>query len=632
MKLAARKASPQRLDRVRLTDDIAKRHPRVVEQSRRRGKIALGALIFSACAPPAVVAPKAPPAPPIYEAPAPSYTFAPPIGPIEESRIALAAASATKDPHEKCKLLLDAATLDPSSFDARKTRAESRCAAAVELLPDAKFVFGARRDLTTALLLRDVAARAADRDAQRNAADALLELKDFYDAAAVLAAIGEHALAAKAFDEVAAARTEKGATLDALDAKLAGTIERARAKVKVVASLESMVDTIVEAKKSYGAAWIAPKYIEAIAAARNAGEETSALAAMASKKGTFVGAEEAFEIERAIAGARDGKEPSALILRVRGKLGDPAVRALLAVTIKDCAARLGHARAHAALPDAALRLDDDVAWVRSKCPGTPARASYAAPRDPPDVADVRGIVDPPARRLRTLALVKARPDDIAAAAWAALVADYFPPTNVIGDPAVQEALFDRSLAQATGKPSLARARAYVDSLRATVEADIPRATAEMIATVLERARIMTVDTRPGWEEIAAFVVKDCAAGLPGKCLKTESLAHSTELLRSPRPFVLATVGMKLSKEDLADPRVRLDVIFALLVWEKHMKEAMLLRGPAYGPFVGPDGALASALIAATAGNCAAARALQKDATALTTDYPDAFAHIAKSCG
>lgn len=633
MELAARQAAPQRLDRVRLTEDIAKRHEQVVGRSRWRGKTTLAALIFvlSACA--AEPKPAAVPMPPeTVAAPAPSYTYAPPTGPIEESRKALANAHAEKDPHERCRLLQEAAILDPSSFDARRARAESRCAPALDLLADARFVFSARRDAETAAILKNLALRAEDAAAMKEAAEAFLEQKDFYNAAAMFVALGDHVRAATAFRDVAVNRAAKGATVDALDARLAGIIESARAKTKVVPALEAILDAAIDAKKSYGAAWVAPKFIEALAAARNAGEDTAALASRAEKQKLFVGAEDAFEIERAIAASRSGKpEPTALIARVRTRASDPAVRALLAVTAKSCADRLAHARAHKSFGEAALRLDDDVDWARSKCTGTVARTSLFAPHDPADVADAKGIVDPPVRRSRTLALVKLRPDDVAAAAWAALVADYYPPASLLSDPAVQESLWDRSLAATTGKPSLARTRAYVDALRATVEADVPRATAELIASILERARIMTVDSRPGWEEIAAFVVQDCAARLPGKCLKTESLAHSTELLRSPRPFVLATHGMKLSKEDFADPRVRLDVIFALVLWEKHLKEAILLRGSSYGPFTGPEASLASALIAATAGNCVAARVLQKEAAALNAEYADADAYLAKSC-
>src|SRR4051812_7469456 len=114
MKLAARQPTPQRLDRVRLTEDIAERHSTLVGRSRRRGKIACLVLVFAGCAaePPPKV--EAPPAPPLVESPAASYTFAPPIGPVEESKKALAQAAAEKDPHEKCRLLGEAAILDPN--------------------------------------------------------------------------------------------------------------------------------------------------------------------------------------------------------------------------------------------------------------------------------------------------------------------------------------------------------------------------------------------------------------------------------------------------------------------------------------------------------------------------------------
>jgi hypothetical protein len=634
MKLAARKTSPQRLDRVGLTEDVAKRHDEVVGRSRPGGKIALIALVFAGCAsdpPPPRTPPPAATVPSLTVAP--SYTFAAPIGPVEESKKALAAAAAEKDPHERCRLLGEAAILDPNSFAARRARAESRCAAAIDLLADAKAVFAIRRELDTAQILRAVATRAGDTAAMKDAADALNELKDPYDAAALYVAIGDHAKAAAALEELAANRNAKGASVDALDAKLSAIIEHARSKKPVLTALDGLLDAVLDAKKNYGTAWTAPKFLEALAAARSAGEDTNALATKAQKKGLFAGAEDAFEIERAIAAVRSGKPtPDALLAKVRAKLNDPAARALLAVTSKECGARLGHARAHAALGDAALRLDDDVEWVRSKCAGQPARAAWII-REPADVADAREITDPPAKRLRVLSLVKLRPDDIAAAAYAALVADYFPPSSVINDPVVQESLFRRSLAQSTGKPSLARTRAYVDALRASVESDVPRASAEKIALILEQARVMTVDTRPGWEEIAAFVVKDCAAGLPGKCFDTEvtALSHATELLRSPRPFVLASHGMKLSKEDFADGRVRLDVIFALLTWEKHVKEATQLRGPAYGLFPGPEGHLANALLAATAGNCGPAKISLKEAAALAEPYADAFAYIAKAC-
>lgn len=600
----------------------------------KRALVALGFCLFTcaSCAsePPKVVSPPPPPEP---AAPAASYTYAPPTGPLEDSKKALAAAAGEKDPHERCRLLNEAALLDPSSLEARRARAESRCAAAVELLADAKFVFGSGKDVDTARVLRDVAVRAEDTAALRDAAAAFVELKDYYDAAAAFVTLDDHVAAAAAFDGLAENRASKGAAVDALDAKLSAIIERARSKTAVLAQLDALLDEAAEAKKSYGAAWVGPKYLEALAAARNGGEDTAALALKAQKRGLFAGAELWFEIERGIASARAGKEPSALLARVRTSPLDAPTRALFAVALKDCGARLGHARAHAALPEAPLRLDDDVAWARGKCAGTAARPSLVSPRDPPDVADAKGIVDPPAKRLRTLAIVKKRPDDVAAAAWAALVADYFPPAPLNADPAVQEALWMRSLAAAAGKPSITRAKAYVDALKTSVEADLPRALAAPVALLLEQARLMTVDSKHGWEEIAAVVVQDCGVGLAGACLPTEGarLSHATDLVRSPRPFVLATYGPKFSKDDFADARVRLDVIVALITWQKNVKAAIKLRGPDYGPFPLPEGALASAMIAANAGNCSAAKTIAKDAAPLTQAYADAFAHLSKTC-
>ncbi len=597
----------------------------------KRALVALGFCLAScASEPPKVVAP--PPPPPEPAAPAASYTYAPPAGPVEDSKKALAAAASEKDPHERCRLLNEAALLDPSSVPARRARAESRCVAAVELIADAKFVFGASKDVDAARLLRDIALRAEDTAALRDAANAFVELKDFYDAAAAFGALGDQVAAASAYEELAKNRAAKGAAVDALDAKLSALIARARSKTPVLAQLDALLDEAVEAKKSYGAAWVGPKYLEVLAAARNGGEDTGALALKANKRGLFAGAESLFEIERGIASARSGKEPTALLARV-GAPGYPPERALLAVALKDCGARLGHARAYSAMPAAALRLDDDVEWARSKCAGTAARSSLIAPRDPADVADAKGIVDPPAQRLRTLAIVKKRPDDIAAAAWAALVADYFPPAGVAGDPAVQEALWFRSLA-ASGKPSFPRAKAYVDAMRASVEADFPRKLAFPVALILEQARLMTVDSKHGWEEIAAVVVQDCGAGLAGACLPTEAarLSHATDLVRSPRPFVLATHGPKFSKADFADARVRLDVIVALITWQKNVKQATALRGPGYGPFAGPEAALASAMLAAVVGNCVPARAMLKEAGPLEPEYGDAWAFIKKTCG
>lgn len=599
-----------------------------------RGKRALLSLGISlvACGTPKLPPPPPPPPVATVEAPAPSYTYAPPTGPVEDAKKSLAAAASEKDPHERCRLLNEAATLDPTSLEARRSRAGSRCAQASELLADARAVFAASKDVESAKLLRDVATRAEDTTSMKEAAETFVAQKDFYDAAALYVALGDHARAAAAFDELAAHRSSKGASVDAFDARLSAEIERARSKKPTVATLDGLLGSALEMKKSYGAAWVGPKFLEALAAARNAGDDTSALAAKANKKGLFVGAEDAFAIERAIATKTDA---TALVLRVRSRLDEPAVRALLAVHSKSCPEKKAHARAHSYLGEAAMRLDDDVLAVLHACVDATSRTTMVPVKESADVADAIAIVDPPRKRARVLAIAKARPDDVSAAAWAMVIADHTPPTSMENEPTIQDALLVRNTATSMGKPSAARARAYVKALQGTVEAEIPRAIAPRIAQTLELARMLTVDTKPGWEEVATALLKDCAAGLAGPCLTSESeapiLRRATELLRGLRPFVLAAHGAKLSKADFADPRVRLDVIFGLVTWDKQLQRANLLRGPGYGAFPNPEGALANALVSAAVSNCAVARGLLKEASPLSAEYADAWAWIEKTC-
>ncbi|MBI2389105.1 MAG: hypothetical protein HYV09_05770 [Deltaproteobacteria bacterium] len=640
MQLPPRKAPAHGLDRVRLTEHVAERHARVLDVPWRRRKRALAAALFAASlgaslgmslgaslggcgGEPKVVAT----APPTIAAPEPTASAKPLVvtGPVEESRRMLAEALAATDRHERCRLLNAAALLDPSSFEAQKARAESRCAPAAELLGSARAAFGLRRDASGASLLSTVALRAGARADAVAAGEALaaMDTPDKLAAARLFAKLGEHARAAKLFGEVAAARASKGAALDALDARLDAIIEGARAAEPVAAALEATLTEASTHAKGYGDAWVGPKVVEAIAAVRNAGQKADALAKKARAMFGGDAAKEAFEIERAIAAARDGKpnEANALAAKLRSKIASAPVRALLAVrarTSGSCSEAKAHARAHGWLPAEGLRLDDDVSWA-STCEGGKVPATVIAPVPSDEIADLRAVAeaDPLRASARLDVIVKERPDDVSAWLAAIDLAPAYARASVAaraGAALPDEPWIRLAELSATGGAAVAQALA-AKVLPATVEASIPRA----IAPLAARAMLLEkpLEKEPAWDDVAERLVTSCAAALPTACLDAErapALGRATARLRKSRTKVLATKGVALSPADLAVPRVRLDVVVALAATGD--KKAAIFAAP----LGGAEAAVARVAIAAANGKCDADA--RKSASALAGDYAD----------
>jgi len=556
--------------------------------------------------------PRAEPPPPAPPALSTTANTAAPLSPIELSQRALAEASTTKDPHERCRLLMDATILDPTSIDAQLARAESRCAFASELLPNARAAFAARKDQRSAEALAAVAGRAGSRADQKLAAAVLatLDVSAKLTAARVYA-VDEPERAAAVFDEVAAAREAKGATLDALDARLDAAM--ARADAGKPSGLAPLIDAAANAAKSYGAAWVAQKTLEALAAARVAGESTTAMIARGEKLGLFAGAADALAIERAIAG---GKELPHLHARVR----DPALRALHVLTAKDCATASAHARAHRRLPQEGLVLSRDVARALKKiCPNgeVAGRGTIFEPRLSPELLDLVEVarVEPLRARARLEQLPKS-----AESMSARLQIDPSASLSQAIAASPGDAYF--SLLQVAAAPKEQRAKLAVEVvtkiLPSTIEATVSRGLSDVLMKVLALADSESAE----WDDVAVAAVSSCAASTTGACVP--DLSPATSRLRRRRTAVLAAKGPLLAPEDLT-PLVRLDVIVAL-VEQKKLAPAIKLRSGS-----SPAMALADAMITATNGNCPVAKAAVAKAVTLMASHSDVFARIAKTC-
>lgn len=640
MKLLSREAPTHGLDRVRLTEDVAERHAGVVDVLWRRGKraaLASWACLGLGCASEPPPKPVEPPPPPVVE-PAPTASTTATMvltSPIDESRKALASALATTDAHERCRLLLEATLLDASSFEAQKARAESRCAPAAELLPNARAAFALKKDSVTATLLATVALRAGARADAMTAADALeaLDMPDKLAAARMLAKLGEHLRSAKIYADVAAARAAKGATTDALDARLDAVIETARAQKPAAAMLEEALGAANTASKGYGDAWVAPKVVEAIAAVRNAGEPTDALAKKALKSGLFAGPieQDSFALERAIAEARAGKPLAAqnLATKMRGRVSNPAVRALFTVLARvngSCADAKAHARAHAWLSAEGMRLDDDVAWARA-CESTgKIKATVVAPIASDEVADMRAIADadPLHARARLDAITKAHPDDVAA--WLAFMELAAPYDRAKVAAAAVAALPNEpwiALADLPNHPASARDFG-VKVLGGVIESGLPRA----IAPIAAKAMLVASDD-PGLDDVAEALVLSCANDGTSACLEGDrapALGRATFRMRKSRAKLFAVKGVALSQPDLALPRVRLDLSLSLVVLGDNTKAAIFAN-----TLSAPESALVKAFSAASSGKCVVVPEARKNAQPLANDYADVFAAIDGKC-
>ncbi len=579
------------------------------------GAIALFCGLIAACAGEPPPRAEAPPPPPVTTA-----NTATPMSPIELSKRALAEASSTADPHERCRLLQDAAILDPTSVEARLLRAESRCAVASELLPDARAAFSTRKDQRSAEVLATVAERAGSRPDQLAAAEVLakLDITSMVTAARILG--GERGAAL--LDAVASAREAKGSTLDALDARLEAAM--ARADAGKPSGLMPLVDAAAAGSKSYGAAWIAPKIVEAIAADAH----SAAIAAHAEKLGLFAtaAARDAFAIERAIAEGKD-------VPRLHARAFEPAIRALLVVSAKDCATASAHARAHRRLAPEGLVLARDVARALAKvCPNGEVNgpATIVEPRLSPELADLVEVarVEPLHARARLSSLLASEPSDAAVRRVAVEMSAKADTLRVIDEAIAaipSEPYFHRlRVALLQGHARAEAARTFVQTvLPTTIEARTSRALATELASVLHLAE----DDDPAWDDVAAALVSTCASASVGACVPAAELAIATARLRRGNKKLLAEKGVALSPEDLASHLVRLDVI-AALVDQKKVAAALKLRTASWS---GAEAALADSLITASNGNCAVAKAAMTKTATLRVTHSDVFARIAKTC-
>jgi hypothetical protein len=640
MELAAREASPQRFDRVRLPEDVAEGHAKVIGAIVRRRKTApivlvLSALVWSCGGGPPPVAPA-----PSVSTNEPSAALPP--SPTEEAARVLAIAQVTADLRERCRLLEEATRLDPGSVEARSKRAESRCAPASDLVEDARAAFDLAHDVRTATQLAIIATRANRKGSALAACEVLVkgDATAKLLAAHTFATFAEHARAADAFASGAADRAAAGATLDALDAELESGAELARAGKTEAARtlLLSRLGSAAHAGKSYGAAWVAPKLVEAIAALRNAGDEKGAamIAERALGVGVFVTVEarRAREIERAIAAARQGNGNAleAIVPLAKTRPFDRASRAALAVHARftgKCAAAHAHARAHAWLEAEGLRLDDDVAWASACGPATEVPASVVRPVPDRELADVVAVAetDPVHARARAATLAKERPDDVAAAiAWIELApaAD----RAVLATAALQRMPREPWLV-ATALPYLpARAewakKLAVELVPRTIEGT-SRAAGELLA--------VAVASEPTAPDLDELLLRACfASPAQGPCVVARlgpSLGKAAHALRASRRASLARLGPTLADADLRDVSLRLDVVLAL-VSEKKLAEARVVASPARGPFEGPEAALARAAIAAATGDCKSAKSLFSSAN-VDASFADDLASVKKAC-
>lgn len=560
-----------------------------------------------------------------------------PPSPIDEARRLLADASTTSDAHERCRMLQEAAILDPSSREARLARAQSRCAPASDLLSDARAAHAKQADTTSATVLATVATRAGSRDDALAAVTTLLagDVAAKALAASTLARFGEHARAADVYQAVAAERADKGATVDAIDARLEAVVERARAgdAPKAREALLAVVTDAAHATKGYGAAWIGPKVVTAIAALRNAGDAKGAAAVAAKAHGAAVfttpEARAAHDLERAIAAARAGNvgPATALSAAAKARTLDRPSRALLAVHARaagSCANAKAHARAWGWLSGEGVRLDEDVAWARA-CEAKPSTAvptTVVPPAPSDDVADAIAIAaaDPLRARARVQSILAVRPDDVAAHLAAIELAL----------PADRAKVAERAASAIPAEPWIQLARvvtsassdgaALVKALAGTIEAKVPRATAPILARAVLAPRAPDAD-------LAEALVRACGASTTGACLdlaREPALARATATLRTSRPAVLASVGPRLSNVDLTS-RTRLDVVLALLS-QKDVGKAQQLAGPSRGAWSGPESRLAQAVIAAAQKKCLEARAHAAYASDLK-EYADVLARI-----
>jgi len=631
--------------------------------AHRLGSVALAFLASCGGEAPPPKKPVAAPIEPVELTPLPTSTavLTSVPTPTEEARQFLDQAKTTADARERCQLIFKAVLLDPKLAEGRLARAKNGCAPARDLLEDAKIAHELAPSIESASVLVMVATRAESSVDAIAGATALLtlgksDLEKSRLAARTFARFGNHEKAARAYEAIASDRGAKGATLDALDARLDAVLESARCNGKgAIATPRTDLIAAIQAAgtsgPSYGAAWVGPKVVEAIAAVRNAGDVKGAAdaAKLAKEQKVTASAEAtlAYDLERAIADARAANKPvpAAIVSAEKKSLRSnvAASRALLAVDAKlagKCGLARTYARIHASLPrDSLPRFDEDVTWAAS-CAGGEESPSLIAPASTSAIDDALGlaIVDP----LRGRAMLQKLVDDapLSVPARLALIKGAMPSDRLAlldaalskmpNDPTLRLARFDLLAGPKRGEEAAFLAKEVVPK---TIEVlDDPRAAAPVLAHMLDALQENEA-TPEARADLAEATVKACVAPLLGSaCVppKDDSLAHATAILRKTRAAALAKSGPTLSNADLADARVRLDVVLSLVASNKSL-EAEYVAGPKRGAWEGAENALAYAAILSSGKKCDLARARLAQHPDLATKYGDEVAVVKKRC-
>ena len=583
--------------------------------------------------------------------------------PMDESKRALEAASTTNDPRERCKLVREAVLLDGGSIAAHQAYASTRCAPAKELLLEARLAFVGAPSVESASVLATVAMRAGSASDATTAAAALVERgKDDVEAmklaARAFARFGDHEKAARLYERIAAERAAKGGSLDALDARLDGAMESARAKGKGApvaprADLLAAIDAATSLASGYGDAWIGPKVIEAISVLRSSGDLAGANDATkrAREKKLFDGADGklALDLERAIADARAGNVKAILSMVTEEKKASrvkiAGSRALLSVWAKatgKCGAARAYARAHdATASDAYPRFDDDVTWARD-CTGGEIVATLTKPMPSDAVDDAIAVakVDPLRARGVLQSIVDSHDDDVAARL---ALASLLPPSESLS-------VLDAGLKKSPSEPALhfGRLERLVGAPRANEGAEIakvilpstievfddPRAAVPVLSELVMRAPDDKESTSANATIAAAFLRACAGAPKNDACMndKGATVARAAHLLRTSDAASLAANGPSLCDADLAQPKVRLEVIIALLD-TKQIAKAEAIASPKRGKWEVPETGLAEALIASEKQKCEVAKSKLAQWPVLSTskEYAPEIARVKNTC-
>lgn len=543
-----------------------------------------------------------------------------PLSPIEEARQRLVLAGNASSVEQRCRLLREARGLDPRSIEARLALVETACAPARELVADALSAIEIRPDAASAIALATVATRANDRAAALRATAILrgLDPEARALAAKTLALFGEGVAAAEIHDALADERAAKGASVEAIDARLDAIFARAPSQpAEAGKSLGAHLPAFASAAKGYGAAWIGGRVASAIAAIRAAGEVDAAakLAKVAAPQ--FVEGRAVFAIERAIADARAGGAKATAFVDPL----DPLSRALAAVTERvrgRCASARGHAVAYERLLAEGPRFDADVAWAAA-CGSEAPVPSVVPPKPSPEVADVAAFApaDPLRARAMIGTIVAARPNDPSARVLAA----------ALSPEASRTATIDAAVAALPHEPSLRLLRVESTKTGADDLLDVVARSLEggtrASTPILARA-LVALERDEERDRIALAIVSICVRPGVGACLPAGDpslLAIATARVRRARPALL--VARTWADEDLRDPRVRLDVLLATA----KVRGAGAAR-PIGKPLVGVEGALARAVLSAS---CKEAKASLAEASSIEGAYAEVFAAERARC-